>query len=156
MLSAEELLAGASLTWEVEVPAALLGRAAGPGGNGGGTVRLRPLTVQDLQIVSRAARENDQLLATLMVQRALVEPEMGVPQVAALPVGLVQLLLDHVQRISGIAAEAEDLAGAAEAPIARAAFLLAREFGWTPAVIQELTLGQVLLHLQMLKQGGRS
>lgn len=156
MLSAEELLAGAALTWEVEVPAALLGRAAGPTGNGGGgKVRLRPLTVQDLQVVSRAAKENDQLLATLMVQRALVEPDMGVPQVAALPVGLVQLLLDHVQRISGIAAGADDLAEAAEAPIARAAFLLAREFGWTPGEIQELTLGQVLLHLQMLKQGGR-
>lgn len=156
MLSAEELLAGAALTWEVEVPAALLGRSASSTGNGGGgKVRLRPLTVQDLQVVSRAAKENDQLLATLMVQRALVEPDMGVPQVAALPVGLVQLLLDHVQRISGIAAGADDLAEAAEAPIARAAFLLAREFGWTPGEIQELTLGQVLLHLQMLKQGGR-
>ncbi|HKI04638.1 MAG TPA: hypothetical protein VKK31_21845 [Thermoanaerobaculia bacterium] len=152
MLSAEDLLAGASLTWEVEVPAALLGRSPDPQG---GTVRLRPLTVQDLQVVSRAAKENDQLLATLMVQRALVEPEMGAAQVAALPVGLVQLLLDHVQRISGISAEAEDLAEAAEAPVARAAFLLAREFGWTPAEIQELTLGQVLLHLQMLKQGAR-
>ena len=42
---------------------------------------------------------------------------------------------------------------AAEQPIARAAHVLAREFGWTPQQIGELTLGQILLHLQMLREG---
>ena len=41
---------------------------------------------------------------------------------------------------------------ALEAPLAKAAFILAKEFGWTPQAVNDLTLGQVLLHLQMLKQ----
>lgn len=158
MLSAEELLAGSELTFVVEVPGALLRAGEGGvpegGGNGaaGGTVELRPLTVRDLQLVSKAARESDTLLAALMVQRALAEPALSVAQVSALPVGLVQFLLHHVNRVSGIAASAEELAAAAEAPLAKAAFALAREFGWTPQQVGELTLGQVLLQLQMLRE----
>lgn len=150
MLSAEELLAGSALTFAVAVPTAVLRPGNEPGD--GGTVRLRPLTVHDLQLVSRAARESDSLLAALMVQRALVEPALSIPQVSALPVGLVQFLLHHVNRISGIAATAEDIATAAEAPLTRAAFVLSRELGWTPQQVGELTLGQVLLHLQMLRE----
>jgi len=149
-LSAEDLLAGSSLTFAVEVPATVL--RPGDGASGGGAVQLRPLTVRDLQLVSRAARESDSLLATLMVQRALVEPAMSVAQVSTLPVGLVQFLLHHVNRISGITATSDELSAAAEAPLARAAFALAREFGWTPQQVNELTLGQVMLHLQMLKE----
>lgn len=150
MLSAEELLAGSALTFAVAVPGAIM--HPGDESSAGGTVRLRPLTVHDLQLVSRAARESDSLLAALMVQRALVEPALSIPQVSALPVGLVQFLLHHVNRISGIAATAEDIATAAEAPLTRAAFVLSRELGWTPQQVGELTLGQVLLHLQMLRE----
>jgi hypothetical protein len=153
MLSAEDLLAGGSLTYTVEVPEAVLT----PQGNGhralgsDHTVRLQPLTVQDLQTIARAAKENDSLTATLMVQRALVEPALTVPQVAALHVGLVQFLLEQVNQISGITTSAEQLSTAMEAPLARAAFVLAKSFGWTPQQVSELTLGQILLHLQMLK-----
>lgn len=153
MLSAEELLAGSSLTFEVEVPADVLRPAHGDGARSGPrTVRLRPLTVRDLQLISRAAKESDSLVATLMVQRALVEPEMSVAQVSTLHVGLVQFLLQQVNRISGIAATSDQLSTAAEAPLAKAAFVLAKEFGWTPQQVGELTLGQVLLHMQMLKE----
>ncbi|MBI5015281.1 MAG: hypothetical protein HZB55_07285 [Deltaproteobacteria bacterium] len=159
-LAAEELLAGSSLTYVVEVPASVLRPAGGDGsGDGGGepgvsglTVRLRPLTVRDLQLVCRAAKESDTLLATLMVHRALVEPILEVGQVAALHVGLVQYLLHEVNRVSGIAATAEELSAAADDPLAKAAFVLAREFGWTPHEVSELTLGQVLLHLKMLRE----
>ncbi len=151
MLSADELLAGAGLTYDVEVPPEVL-RPDGAGEDGPHTVRLRPLSLRDLQLISRAAKENDQLMATLMVQRALVEPELSVAQVAALHVGLVQLLLDKVHLISGIAATAQELDEAAEEPLAKAAFILAREYGWTPQEVNELTLGQVLLHLRMLRE----
>jgi hypothetical protein len=67
-------------------------------------------------------------------------------------VGLVQFLLNEVNRISGITATAEQLSATTEAPLAKAAFILAREFGWTPQEVNELTLGQVLLHLQMLRE----
>ena len=153
MLSAEELLAGSKLTFEVEVPADVLC----PDGKGAvadarRTVRLRPLTVHDLQLVSRAAKENDTLVAVLMVQRALVEPAMSVAEVSTLHVGMMQFLLHRVNQISGIATTVEQLSATMDAPLAKAAFVLAKEFGWTPQQVNELTLGQVLLHLQMLKE----
>jgi hypothetical protein len=172
-LVAEELLAGGSLEFEVEVPDEVL-RPAGSrtptsapssAPHEGGApadddravparVRLRPLTIADLQLVTRAAAEQETLLATLMVQRALVEPELTIAQVASMHAGLVHHLLDEVNRISGITSSAAQLADAARAPIARAAYLLAREYGWSPQVINELTLGQVLLHLELLDQAG--
>ena len=108
------------------------------------------LTVSDLQLVTRAARENDSLVGVLMVQRALVEPPMSIPQVAGMHVGLLQFLLAEVNRISAIAVTDAEVTAAAAAPLSRAAFVLAREYGWTPQQVSELTLGQVLLHLEML------
>ena len=67
----------------------------------------------------------------------------------------MQYLLYQVNRISAISATADELVHAAEAPLARAAFVLAQEFGWTPQQVGELTLGQVLLHLQLLREQGR-
>jgi hypothetical protein len=150
VLSAEELLGGSALTYVVELPA----EVARPDGTGeNGTVRLRPLTVADLQLIARAAKESEALIGTLMVQRALVEPEMTVAQVAAAHVGLVQYLLHEVNRVSGIAASEDELARGVREPLARAAFVLEREFGWTPEQVSELTVGQMLLHLQMLADG---
>jgi len=152
MLTAEELLGGAELTYEVTIPPEIL-RPGERGPRDAGSVRLRPLRVGDLQRIARAAKENDQLLATLMLHQSLVEPAMSLAQVAALHVGVVQYLLDQVNRISGINATPESLASLAQAPLARAAHILAREYGWTPHEVNELTLGQVLLHLQMLVEG---
>lgn len=148
-LSADELLAGSALAFDVEVPAALIDAArAGLAGK----VRLRPLCVRDLQLISRAARDNDSLTGALMVHSALEEPALSIAQINALPIGLLEFLLAEVNRISGLAAAPDSLERAAEAPIARAAHVLAREFGWTPQQIGELTLGQILLHLQMMRE----
>ena len=147
-MTADELLAGAALSFDVAVPAALIE----PGRLGeAGQVRLRPLTVRDLQLVSRAARDNDALVGALMVHTALVEPALSVGQVNGLSAGLMEFLLGEVNRISGLAVEPTSLATAAEAPIARAAHVLAQRFGWTPEQVGALTLGQILLHLQMLR-----
>lgn len=149
-LSAEQLLAGADLTVEVEVPTGLLAAAEGVDAPERPTVRLRPLRVSDLQVVGRAAEESDQLFATLLVQRALLEPALSIPQVAALPAGLVHFLVGEVNRVSGLDGAADAVASALEAPVAQAAFVLSRAFGWTPAEVNDLTLGQVLLHLELL------
>ncbi len=159
-LTAEELLAGSSLTYEIEIPGHVLypteSVANGTAKSGDARkVRLRPLNVRDLQLVARAAKENDSLVATLMVQRALVEPEMSVPQVSAMHAGLVQYLLEQVNRISGITTSAESLSAATDAPLSKAAFVLAKAFGWTPQQVSELTLGQVLLHLRMLQENSK-
>lgn len=159
-LTAEELLAGSSLTYEIEIPAHILYPTASVVNGSAKSsdtrkVRLRPLNVRDLQLVARAAKENDSLVATLMVQRALVEPEMSVPQVSAMHAGLVQYLLEQVNRISGITTSAESLSAATDAPLSKAAFMLAKAFGWTPQQVSELTLGQVLLHLRMLQENAK-
>ncbi|MDX1695409.1 MAG: hypothetical protein R3208_16725 [Ketobacteraceae bacterium] len=155
MLTADELLAGGEITFDIEVPV----RVLDPAGTGAvdtrsdqvKSVRLRPLTVADLQRISRAAKDSDNLTATLMVQASLVEPAMSVMQVATMHVGLVEFLLEKVNQISGIQSGIEDVNQAAQDPLAKAAFILAREYGWTPGEINNLTLGQVILHLQMLK-----
>ena len=150
MLSAEDLLAGAAATYTVEVPAAVLR----PGGDGdpasGGQVTLRPLTVRDVQRVAQAAKEQRLVSGVLMVQQALVSPKLTVEETGSLSAGLLQFLLDKVNRLSGLTVEGEDLEGAIRAPLTRACFVLAREFGWTPAECSALTLGQILLYLEML------
>lgn len=155
-LTADELLAGSQLTFEVAIPANILS----PSLNGAGAadedrvVQLRPLTLTDLQKIARAAKENDALIAALMVQQSLVDPQMSVAQVVALHAGLVQFLLERVNQISGLSLSAETLSTTVTAPLAKAAFILAREFGWTPQEVNQLTLGQMLLHLKMLEGSG--
>ncbi|MEO6407471.1 MAG: hypothetical protein ABIO45_01790 [Burkholderiaceae bacterium] len=148
LLGADELLAGAALRFEVEVPAGLLADGGAPG-----RVRLRPLTVLDLQRITRAARESDQLVAALMVKSAVEAPALSIAQVQAMSIGLLEFLLAEVNRTSGLAMPAAALEEAADAPIARAALVLAQRLGWTPEQIGQLTLGQILLHLQMLHAG---
>lgn len=152
-LSVEDLLAGAAATHAVEVPPALLGSGSAPNSEPGRVV-LRPLTVRDVQRITRAAREQHTLASVLMVQQALVEPKLSVEQVGALSAGLVQFLLARVDALSGLDLDPDDLDRAVKAPLARACFVLAREFGWTAAECAGLTLGQVLLYLEMLARDG--
>jgi len=91
-----------------------------------------------------------------MVQQALVEPALTVDQVHRLPAGLVEFLLAEVNRTSGLSLGGDDLTDAVHAPLARACFVLSREFGWTPDKCAELTVGQVLLYLEMLARGERA
>lgn len=162
MLSAEDLLAGGALQFDVALPPNIVRPGAPlpttdetvdelPSGADTNRVRLRPLTVNDLQLIARAAQESDDLAATLMVHRAIVAPEMNIGQVASMHAGLLQFLLTKVQEISGITIAREDIESAVADPLTNAAFVLAREFGWTPQQVNELTLGQILLNLKMLQ-----
>ena len=157
-LSAEDLIGSGSATHTVKVPAALLKPAenADSGARGfAGEVTLRPLLVRDVERVARAAQEQRVLASVLMVQQALVAPRLTVEQVGSLPAGVVQFLSDRVNRLSGLTIDEDDLEHAIKAPLARACFILAREFGWTPAQCSELTVGQVLLYLEMLAREER-
>lgn len=147
-LSADELLAGAAAMHTVDVPGPLL--CAGAAEGGGGQVTLRPLTVRDVQRIAQAAKEQRVLASVLMVQQALVAPKLSVEECGSLAAGLLQFLLEQVNRISGLTLDGDDLEQAVKAPLARACFLLAREFGWTPAQSSALTVGQILLYLEML------
>jgi hypothetical protein len=156
-LTAEALLASGTTTHAVRIPAALLRGGETPAGGDGpaGEVTLRPLLVRDVDRVVRAAREQRVLASVLMVQQALVAPKMSVEQVGDLPAGVVQFLADRVNAISGLSVDPDELERAVRAPLARACFILAREFGWTPSQCAELTVGQVLLYLEMLARDER-
>jgi hypothetical protein len=151
-LSAEELLAGGSLTHEVTLPAGLLG--------GDGTadprVVLRPLTVRDLQRIAKAAQDDEGMSAALMVQQALVQPQLKLDQVSSLPAGVARFLVDRINEISGISTPRNALEELVQAPLARACFVLAKEFGWTPEEVSGMTIGQILLYLEMAWRGGEA
>jgi hypothetical protein len=153
-LTAEELLAGSALTHEVAVPADLIGE----NGNGlhDAQVVLRPLTVRDLQRIGKAVSGDDSLSAALMIQQALVEPALRSEQVSQLPAGLARFLVEQINAISGISTPRDALEELVQAPLARACFVLAREFGWTPEEVSGMTIGQVLLYLEMAHRGGDS
>ena len=153
-LAAEDLLAGAQATHRVEVPAELLAPGLAEGSSPG-HVTLRPLTAGAVQRVAQAAKDERVLASVLMVQQALVEPRLSVEQVTGLSAGLLQFLLERVNRISGLTVTEDDLERAVKTPLTRACFVLAREFGWTPADCSALTVGQILLYLEMLARDGR-
>jgi len=149
-LTAEELLAGSGLTHEVDVPAEFLGpneREAAA------RVLLRPLTVHDLQRIDKASREDEALSAGLMIQQAVVEPPLNLDQVTKLPAGLAKFLVERINSISGINTPRNALAELVQAPLAKACFVLAREFGWTPEEVSGMTIGQILLYLEMANNG---
>ena len=135
------------------VPADVLDPAGAAGAAEPGEVVLRPLVLADVMRIHKAAREDGALTSVLMVQQALVEPAVTVEQVNRMHGGLVEFLLAEVNRISGFAMGADELADAVQAPLARACFVLGRQFGWTPEECAALTVGQVLLYLEMAGRG---
>jgi len=152
-LTAEELLLGGEATHEVEIPLEVLRPAADGDGAAPARVVIRPLVLADVQRIRRAAQDEGALTSVLMVQQALVEPKMTVEQVNRMHAGLVEHLLREVNRVSGLSLAADELAETVQAPLARACFVLAREFGWTPEECAALTLGQVLVYLELLGRG---
>lgn len=146
-LSSNDLLAGSAQKYKVSIPAELLPESM-EGANP--EVLMRPLTVSDVQRVGKAAKDQGLLTSILMVQQALVEPAMTIDQVGKLPAGLMQFFLSEVNRISGLSLSTDELQQAVKAPLTKAVFVLAKEFGWTPSECSELTVGQVLLYLEML------
>jgi hypothetical protein len=148
-LSAEQLLAGSQARHEVELPPGLV-----PGGGGDDLrVVLRALTVRDLQRIGRAAKDDEGASAALMIQQALVEPALKPDDVSRLPAGLARFLVERIDEISGIGTPRGALEELVQAPLAKACFVLAKEFGWTPQEVSGMTVGQILLYLQMLHDG---
>jgi hypothetical protein len=147
ILTAEELLAGSALTHEVEIPVELLSTNGSSAADA--RVIVRPLTVKDLQTIAKAAREDAGLSSALMIQQALVEPQLSHTQVLKLPAGVAKFLVDKINALSGLTTTADALTEYVQAPLARACFILSREFGWTPEEVSGMTIGQILLYLQM-------
>jgi hypothetical protein len=150
-LTTDELLLGGSATHTVEIPPDVLMSGDVPA-----RVVLRPLVLADVQRIHHAAQESRDLTSVLMVQQALVEPKVTLDDVNHMHAGLVEFLLHEVNRISGLTLGGDELEQVVRAPLARACFVLAREFGWTPDECARLTVGQVLLYVDLLGRGERS
>jgi len=150
-LTSEQLLSGGALTHEITIPPGLV-MAAGKSVSEAQVV-LRPLTVRDLQRIGKASRQDEELSAALMIQQALVEPALKLEQVSQLPAGLARFLVEQINGISGINTPQDELAELVQAPLAKACFILAREFCWTPEDVSGMTIGQILLYLEMARRG---
>lgn len=152
MLSVDDLLLGGRGLHRVGVPAEVLSPTGGEATDDAieQTVVLRPLVLADVQRLQRAARDDKALTSVLMVQQALVEPAVTIEQVNAMHCGLVEFLVGQVNRISGLSLGRDELDEVVRAPLARACFELARQFGWTPDQCASLTVGQILVYLEML------
>ena len=104
ILTAEDLLAGASTTFDVVIPAGLL-QAKGNDDDDDpdeAVVRIRPLSIGVYQLIMKAAKNEPGLIPLLMVKESLVEPAMSVEQVRRMPLGLVELLIEEIREVSGL------------------------------------------------------
>jgi hypothetical protein len=151
-LTAEDLLAGTAGVHEVAVPARILrpGEPAADGPEAGepaGVVRLRPLTVGTLVLISRAARDDPSLVPLLLVKESMVEPAMSLDALRRLHVGLIHYLVSAVNTISGLSPAGDVLDDAVASPAGQLHVLLAQHFGWSPEQVGRLTPGQVAVYL---------
>jgi hypothetical protein len=145
VLDAQDLLAGSAVIHDVRVPREIL--APGAEVLEDGIVRMRPLNVATLTLVSRAAREDPSLIPLLMIKESLVEPVLALDQIRRMHAGLVHFLAKRVNLISGLGRDDEALEGTANSPLGQTHILLARHFGWTPEQVSQLTPGQVAVYL---------
>ena len=154
MLTPEELLAGGSLNHQVEIPADLLpGREDDLASR---QVNLKPLSIHDLQRIDKASKDDESLSAALMIKQAMAEPSLTLDHVLALPAGLGRFLVEQINVISGIDTPRDSLEEYVQAPLAKACFILAKEFGWTPEEVSGMTIGQILLYLEMARGEGKA
>ena len=76
-----------------------------------------------------------------------MEPKLSIDQVKSLHVGLVQFLMEAINRISGLTADGKLISESLNDPAVRANLLLAKHFGWTPEQVGQLTPNQVAVYL---------
>ena len=146
-LNVDDLLAGSKASCQVAIPASILTPAAVNGDVRSGYVRMRPLNIAILMLISRAARDDASLIPLLMIKEAVVEPTLTLDQIRQMHVGLVYFLVSQINRISGLDANGAALDDAVDSPLGRTHILLAKHFGWTPEQVSQLTPGQVAVYL---------
>ncbi|MFM2119591.1 MAG: hypothetical protein RL722_1059 [Pseudomonadota bacterium] len=152
VLTAQDLLAGSLLVHDIAIPAAVLHPGQDETGDAAAdraerVVRLRPLKVGTLALITRAARDDAALLPLLMIKEALVAPVLTLDQARQMHAGLVQFLVAAINHISGLEGGQQAVRAASTSPVGEAHLLLARHYGWTPAQVAELTPAQMALYL---------
>jgi hypothetical protein len=153
-LTPEELMAGGDMSYEMTIPAEVLDPSSDPISNGSEEkkIKLRPLTVKDVHLIAKAAKDDQVLTSILMIQKAAIEPPLKQNDIAQMHSGLIRFLIGSINRISGLTTTEDQVQEIAGSPIVRAFFILAKEFNWTPEQVKEMTVGQVLSYLELLNQ----
>ena len=148
LLSAEDLLLGGNVVQDVDIPQEILtpGLQATDGALSG-KVRLRPLSVGTLSLISKAARDDASLVPLLMIKEGMVEPALTLDHIRRMHIGLVHFLVSRIYLLSGLSADGEALEESLDSPLGRTHLLLAKHFGWTPEQVSQLTPGQVAVYL---------
>jgi hypothetical protein len=103
-LTADDLLAGSALVFDVAVPSQLLrpGEAGDRNSTDSLVVQLRPLTIGTLQLIMKASRQDPGLIPLLMIKESLVNPALSLEQVRAMPLGLVNFFIAQIRHLSGL------------------------------------------------------
>ena len=104
-MSQEDLLMGASITYDIEVPPEVLNPGKNQAGSSNGQksfVQIRPLSIGKFQLIMKAAREDAGLIPLLMVKESLVEPKLSLDQIKNAHLGLIDFLMMHISRVSGL------------------------------------------------------
>ena len=106
-LTPEDLLAGASVTFDIAIPVSILhpgelDTSADKFPESRRIVQIRPLTIGRFQLIMKASRQDAGLIPLLMIKESLVEPTLSLEQVKHLPLGLVNFLIDNIREISGL------------------------------------------------------
>ncbi len=157
LLRVADLLAGSQAVQDVTIPAAVLLPAASNGEAHsdqvhGGQVRMRPLSIAVLSLISRAARDDAGLIPLLMIKEAVVDPPLTLDQIRQMHAGLVYFLADQANRLSGLNADGAALEEATNSTLGQTHILLAKHFGWTPEQVSRLTPGQVAVYLSGIEK----
>ena len=104
ILTADDLLAGAALVFDVAVPPQLLrpGQESDLPASDALVVQLQPLTIGTLQLIMRASRQDPGMIPLLMIKESLVNPALSLDQVRAMPLGLVNFFIAQIRHLSGL------------------------------------------------------
>ena len=102
-LTAEDLLVGASTTFEITVPPEILY----PGGGNAMKeeeviLEIRPMTIGVFQLIMKAARQEASMIPLLMIKESVVTPKLSLDQIKRMHLGLVEFLVGHIREISGL------------------------------------------------------
>ncbi len=101
-LTPEDLLTGADATFDVTIPSDILHPGDSSTNGQESMVQLRPLSIGSFQLILKAAKDDPGMIPLLMIKESLVEPQMSLPQIKKMHLGLVEFLLAQVRQISGL------------------------------------------------------
>lgn len=131
ILTADGLLAGSALGFDVAVPPQLVrpGEDSDRPAADPLVVQLRPLTIGTLKLIMRDSRQDLGLIPLLMIKESLVTPALSLDQVRGMPLGLVNFLIAQIRHLSGL--EEKNMMAVRPSSLTWASFRLAQAFCWT-------------------------